>query len=189
MTTATLAHCPLAPTGSHRERMRFDVSTAKTQRRNRPRPGGDQAKPTTLLVDSSAAIEKSSRFWGKTNGHSVVLKQLARMRVILHLFLPWSAESGRLSLLVVYDYISECNVWGLAVYTMMCTNSPAATARSPSADQSRLPKQDGNKERSTGLSILEISVVLSTSVFHQNMSKGRFAERDSGCFDLHPDRG
>lgn len=83
-TMATRVHWPWMPTGSHRDRRRFDVKTASTLRRNRARPGGDQATPTTVPVDCSAAREKSSRFWGWINCHSATVKRLTRIRVMFH---------------------------------------------------------------------------------------------------------
>lgn len=57
----TLVHCPCKPIGSQSDKIKLDVNIARTLRRNCARPGGDHSSPRTVLVDCSAAIEKSSR--------------------------------------------------------------------------------------------------------------------------------
>lgn len=87
----TRAHCPFSPTGSHSERTRLDVSTASTLRRNRARPEGDHERPMTVLVDCSAAIEKSSRPCGNIKAASAFVKALTRIRVVCHPSMPCDA--------------------------------------------------------------------------------------------------
>lgn len=156
---ATLVHWRWVPVGSHRDNKRLDVKTASTLRRKQARPGGDQATPTTVLVDCSAAIEKSSRFWGAITCHSARVKRLTRIRVMFHSSWFWGADDSVLDFFGVYQPVSSLVAHRVSIslesqHTRIWTYSPAAMARSPSADQERASKQEGENGKSTGLSIV-----------------------------------
>lgn len=94
MTIPTLVHCLFKPMGSQSDRIRLEVNTARTLRRNLARPGGDQASPRTVELDCSAAREKSSRFCGKIGAHSAFVNAFTRTRVVFHCSLPCGADAA-----------------------------------------------------------------------------------------------
>ncbi len=104
---------------AQRDKIKFEVRIARTERPCLARPVGDHASAVTVALACSSPMDISLKLACSWRGHSLVVKLLTVMRTCV--------QGSRLP------------VWGMRRYT----SSPAATASSPSEDQARQTCDEG----------------------------------------------